>query len=101
MKKKIPRFRFLSFLMVLVLLLGITTPCYAESTVDTSINHGGNIYDTGTLVYNYDRIPANMKYNWGMASRGLEFVMNAKNAEKANAFSAFLVRVSRFELEAS
>lgn len=72
MKKKIPRFRFLSFLMVLVLLFGITTPCYAESTVDTFINHDGNIYDTGTLVYNYDRIPTAMLDN--LYLRALEYI---------------------------
>lgn len=72
MKKKIPRFRFLSFLMVLVLLFGVATPCYAESNVDTSINHDGNIYDTGTLVYNYDRIPPKMLDN--LYLRALQYI---------------------------
>ncbi len=72
MKKKVPRFRFLPFLMVLVLLFGIATPCYAESNVDTFINHDGNIYDTGTLVYNNDRIPPKMLDN--LYLRALQYI---------------------------
>lgn len=72
MKKKIPRFRFLSFVMVLVLLLGIATPCYAESNVDTSINHDGVDYDAGTLVYDYSKIPPYMLDN--LYLRALQYI---------------------------
>ena len=99
MKKKIPR--MVAFLLALVLTAGIATP--ASAAADTYITVNGEVYNAGNLIYDYDQVPAYMKYNWGMASSGLAFFQTLEmiKTERADALSVFMVRVSRFELEAS
>ena len=60
MKKKIPR--MVAFLLALVLTAGIATP--ASAAPDTFITVNGQEYHVGNLIYDYDQIPANMKYNF-------------------------------------
>ena len=60
MKKKIPR--MVAFLLALVLTAGIATP--ASAAPDTFITVNGQEYHVGNLIYDYDQVPANMKYNF-------------------------------------
>lgn len=61
MRKKIPR--ILPFLLALVMLAGMVTPCFAHTPIYIYTAQGEK-YDAGAMVYNYDRIPAAMKHNF-------------------------------------